>query len=222
MRLLIIEDHKDTALTLKEEFAKHFVTEIAYTGEDGEYKAQVNGYDVIVLDYLLPDINGLEICKKLRENNIQAPIIMLTGENTTQKKVALLDAGADDYVTKPFNFEELLARIRALLRRNSETFQTNVLSLADLCLDAQRKTVTREKTSITLRRKEFYLLEYLMRNAGRVVTREMILNHAWDSSTESVNNIVDVHIKYLRDRIDKPFEKKLIKTIHGLGYKIEA
>ena len=150
------------------------------------------------------------------------PILMLTGQSETEKKVLALDAGADDYLVKPFRFEELLARIRALLRRNTVTLTSNILSIDNLTLDPAKKTVKRNEDNITLRRKEFSLLEYLMRNNGRVITREMILDHIWESTNDSVTNVVDVHIKYLRDKVDKPYKKKLIKTVHGVGYKIET
>jgi DNA-binding response OmpR family regulator len=150
------------------------------------------------------------------------PILMLTGQAETEKKVLALDAGADDYLVKPFKIEELLARIRALLRRHPTALTSNTLSIDSLILDPSRKIVKRNEDNIVLRRKEFDLLEYLMRNNGRVITREMIVDNIWDSNHESVTNVVDVHIKYLRDKIDKPYKKKLIKTVHGVGYKIEA
>jgi DNA-binding response OmpR family regulator len=222
MRVLLIEDDKNMAVTIKETLDKYFVTEIAHTGEIGEYLVNINVYDLIIIDWSLPDIDGLTLCKKIRKAGLTIPILMLTGQAEVEKKVIALDAGADDYLTKPFRFEELLARIRALLRRQSTTLTPNTLSVNGLTLDPSRKIVKRNDTLITLRRKEFYLLEYLMRNNGRVITREMILDHIWDSNTDSITNIVDVHIKYLRDKVDKPFKKKLIKTVHGIGYKIEV
>lgn len=222
MRILIIEDDKETAQTLKEELGKYFVVELALSGEDGEYKSQINNYDLIILDYILPDINGLEVCIKIRANRIHTPILMLTGQQEMQKKVEALNSGADDYLTKPFSFDELLARIRAILRRGPKTLTSNNISVGDLILDLHRKIVKRKGVSIFLRRKELYILEYLMRNQGKVITREMILDHVWDSMSDSLTNTIDVHIKYLRDSVDKPFDKKLIKTIYGLGYKIEA
>ena|SRR3989344_1261390 len=222
MKLLLIEDDKETAVTLKEELREDYVMETSFTGEDGEYKAEINDYDLIVLDLGLPGKDGLEVCRKVRANRIQTPILVLTGESDLGTKVSLLDAGADDYLTKPFTFAELKARIRALLRRQHKTFTSNTLSIEDLTLDINKKIAKRGVKIIPLRPKEFYLLEYLIRNAGAVLSRGMILDHVWDSESESFTNIVDVHIKYLRDQVDRSFDKKLIKTVHGLGYKIEA
>lgn len=222
MRILLIEDDKETALTIKAQLASHFIVEIAFNGERGEYHALINEYDLIIIDYLLPDIQGTVLCERLRKAGLKMPILFLTGQSEVEHKVLALDAGADDYLTKPFRLEELLARIRALLRRQPIGLNSNVLAVDDLTFDLYKSTVIREGKTIPLRKKELYLLEYLMRNTGRIMTREMILDHVWDSSSDSLTNVVDVHIKYLRDKIDKPFEKKLIKTIHGLGYKIEA
>lgn len=222
MKLLLIEDDKETAATLKEELERDYIVEASFTGEDGEYEAEINDYDLIILDLGLPDKDGLEVCRRVRTNRIQVPILVLTGEDDLNTKVSLLDSGADDYLTKPFRLKELKARIRALLRRQHQTFVSNILPIDDLTLDLNKKNAKRGIKIITLRRKEFYLLEYLMRNAGAVLSRGMILDHVWDSESESFANIVDVHIKYLRDQIDRPFNKKLIKTVHGLGYKIEA
>jgi two-component system, OmpR family, copper resistance phosphate regulon response regulator CusR len=222
MRVLIVEDDKITAQTLRDELADRFVVELSYTGIEGEFKAQVNRYDLIILDYTLPDINGIDICRKLRDAEITSPVLMLTGNYEIANKVDALNSGVDDYLTKPFNIEELYARINALLRRSNQTFKSEFLTLADLKLDLSRRLVIREGKIIRLRRKEIYLLEYLMRNAGRVVTRAMILDHVWDSATEYDTNFIDVHITNLRNQIDKPFHKKLIVTVHGIGYKMEA
>ncbi|MEK7572121.1 MAG: response regulator transcription factor [Patescibacteria group bacterium] len=222
MRILLIEDQVHMALTIKETLEKSYIVEVAYTGEDGLSLAQNNMYDLIILDYIMPDINGLFICKHLRKNEVKAPILMLTAQLDIQKKVIALDAGADDYLTKPFSFDELQARIRALLRRKNTESGSNILTVGNLIFDLNKKVIKRDGQKISLRRKEQYLLEYLMRNAGYTITREMIFDHVWDSANESFSNIVDVHIKYLRDQIDKPFDKKMIKTVHGFGYKIEA
>ena len=222
MRILIIEDDHDMALTLADNLKKNYIVEISLTGEDGKYKASENDYDLIILDYMLPNISGVEVCKKLRENQINTPILILTGRSTVEDKTTGLNAGADDYLTKPFSFEELEARIKALLRRPQQTFTSNVLHLGDLVLDLDKKTVERNGQIIRLRRKEFELLECLVKNAGRVMSRGVIIDHIWDSAYESGGNTVDVHIKYLRDSIDRPFDKRMIKTVHGFGYKIEA
>lgn len=222
MKLLIIEDDKDTAQTLKEDLENYFLVELAHTGVEGEYKAQINEYDLVVLDYHLPDLNGLDVCKSLRENENRVPILVLTGEYDLKRKVSILNSGADDYLTKPFKSEELLARIRAIIRRCAPISTSHILQVGDLILDVDNKLVKRGDKTIQLRRKEFHILEYMMRNKGRVVTREMILNHAWYSESESITNTVDVHIKYLRDHIDKSFDKKLLKTVYGFGYKLDA
>ena len=222
MKILIIEDDKQTAKTIKDGMKDYYAVDLAYTGEDGEYQAQVNNYDAIILDLMLPDIDGISICKKIRESGIKTPILALTGRTKVRDKVSALDSGIDDYLTKPFSFAELLARVRTLMRRSPETFSSNLLSVGDLSLDVISKTVKRKRVKIFLRRKEFDLLEFLMRNQRRVMTRFMILEHVWDSSVDPVTNTIDVHIKTLRDRIDKPFAKKLIKTVHGFGYKIET
>lgn len=222
MRVLIIEDDHEMAQTIKEELKQFFLVDVVHTGEEGEYQASVNEYDAIIMDYMLPGINGMEVIQKIRSTNNNTPILMLTGNSTLDVKVDSLNEGADDYLVKPFHFSELLARVRAIMRRQNMSSKMNILVVGDLVLDVNSKIVTRNGVPITLRRKELYLLEYLMRNAGQVITREMILNHVWDTEFDSLTNLIDVHIKYLRDRIDRNFDKKLIKTIHGIGYKIEA
>jgi len=222
MKILIVEDDKQTAEIIRDLMKDYYAVDVAHTGEDGEYQASVNEYDLLMLDIVLPDIDGVEICKKIRENGIKTPILMLTGKMETKDKVTALDCGADDYLTKPFKFAELLARTRALVRRSPNTITSNLLCVDDLTLDVASNTVKRSGKMIPLRRKEFGLLEYLMRNIGLVLTRSMILEHVWDSSTDPITNTIDVHIKYLRNMVDKQFDKKLIKTVHGLGYKIEA
>lgn len=222
MKILIIEDDKQTAETIRCVMKDYYAVDVAYTGEDGEYQASVNDYDVILIDQILPDTDGTTICRKIRKADIKTPILMLTGQAEIKDKVSALDAGADDYLTKPFKFAELLARIRALMRRIPNTLDSNTLSVGSLKLDIGTNVVRRNDRAISLRRKEFGLLEYLMRNRGRVLTRSMILEHVWDSDADPITNTVDVHINYLRDKIDKPFPTHLIKTVHGLGYKIEA
>lgn len=221
MKLLLIEDNIELAKTLCEELRDNFIIEIAHTAEEGEYKAHINSYDLIILDYILPDMRGIEVGKNLRSSGIAIPIIMVTVMLSTKDKVAALDSGIDDYLTKPFDIEELKARIRALLRRPRQVIASNHMKIGDILIDLDKKHVTRGRKVISLRRKEFDLLVYLARNANRVLTREMILNYVWDSSEESDTNIVDVHIKYLRDHIDKPFQTKMIKTLHKFGYKLE-
>lgn len=222
MRILVIEDDKNMALSLKEGLKSFFIVETAPAGERGEYQLQVNKFDLVIIDWALPDTDGPTLCEKIRKSGQTIPILMLTGHSEVEKKVKALDAGADDYLTKPFRFEELLARVRALLRRQSSKLTPSTIAIDDLIFDLNKRVVKRKNETIALRKKELYLLEYLMLNNGRVITREMILDHIWDSNNESLTNIVDVHIKYLRDKIDRPYKKKLIKTVHGMGYKIEA
>ncbi len=222
MRILLIEDDRLTADTIAEKLRQQYAVDAVYTGKDGEVHANENEYDLLIIDYNLPDIDGVTVCRNLRRDDIRTPILILTGRTETHDKVNALDAGADDYLTKPFSFDELQARIRALMRRNTETLVPHTLTIEDLNLDTNTSTVTRAGRKIHLRRKELQLLEYLMRNRGRTLTRDMIVEHIWDSTSDPLTNTVDVHIKYLRDRIDKSFSKKLIKTVYGLGYKIDA
>ena len=167
-------------------------------------------------------MEGLEVCKLLRTYEINSPILILTGVSDSSMLVTLLNNGADDYVTKPFNTEELTARIGALLRRRSRHKPRTIIKYSDIVMDIEQRKVSRAGISITLRRKEFDILEYLISNKGRVLTRDMIMSHAWDSDKSSWTSTVDVHIKHLRDKIDKPFENKVIKTAYGLGYRIDA
>ncbi len=222
MKILVIEDDKQTAETIRDEMKDYYAVDVAYTGEDGEYQAGVNDYDTILIDWILPDIDGTTVCREIRKAGIKAPILMLTGQTETKDKVFALDAGADDYLTKPFSFAELLARVRALMRRNPDTIPSNILAVGDLTLNVTSNTVKYKETTIPLRKKEFGLLECLMRNKGRVLTRSMILEHVWDSDTDPITNTIDVHINSLREKIDRPFGTFLIKTVHGLGYKVEA
>lgn len=221
MRILIIEDEAVIADTIKEELATNYSVDTVATGKEGIYSGTVNDYDLIILDLALPDMSGREVCRSIRHHEVTTPILVLTANDEIIDKVTVLDSGADDYLTKPFNFDELSARIRALLRRNPQGLTSNILVLGDLIVDTVKRQVKRGGRTIRLRRKEFDLLEYLARNSGRVLTRGMILEHVWDSNVDSFTNAIDVHIKYLRDHIDKPFNKKLIKTVHGLGYKLD-
>lgn len=222
MRILLIEDDETIVETIKNRLRKTYAIDTATTGERGKHLAEVCDYDLILLDLNLPDAHGSDICQALRNNRVRTPIMILTGQHDIADKVDTLDSGADDYLTKPFSFAELNARIRALLRRNPEPTDMSLLTAADLSLDPVRRIVIRGDKVIRLRRKEFNILEYLLRNKGKVVKRQMILDHVWDDETNAASNIVDVHVKYLRDFIDKPFSRPLIRTIHGVGYKIES
>ncbi len=220
MKILLMEDDRTISkvinLGLKNE---HFEVENAYDGITGLKMAATTGYDLIILDLLLPGKNGDEICKQLRFANINAPIIALSALNDLHTKVKLLNLGADDYVTKPFEFQELLARIKSSLRKLKMDIG-NVLQYDELCLDLTRHEVTRKGNKIELRDKELKILEYLMRHPEQVLTREMILNYVWGPTVERYTNVVDVHVHYLRDKIDKPFNSKLVKTVNNVGYKI--
>jgi len=221
MKLLIIEDDKYMARALKSSLKNDYLLDLVYSGEDGLSQLSINEYDLIILDYMLPGINGLEVIEELRKRKLATPKLMLTGIDAIDVKVLTLDSGSDDYLVKPVHMRELKARIRLLLRRQCNQLSSNILSTGDLFVDITSRTVSREDKKIFLQRKEFDLLEYFVRNAGKVLTRSMILDHIWDSSYDSFTNVVDVHVNYLRKKIDKPFQKHLIKTIHGTGYKLD-
>jgi DNA-binding response OmpR family regulator len=221
MKILIVEDDKQLAQLLKKQLKLEYAVDIAHSAEEAMYHVKEYEYDVIVLDIGLPDKNGVFLCRELREKDVKASILMLTGEFSINKKIESLDSGADDYLVKPFDIKELQARVRALMRRKSLHVRSSVLKVGDITINIIDKTVTRGAKEIPLQRKEFQILEYFMRNPGKLITRSTLLEHVWDSEVDSVANIVDVHIKYLRDRIDKPFPRKHIKTVYGLGYKME-
>lgn len=221
MRILIIEDEKDIASFIKKGLqAVHFSVDTALNGKDGIYLALTNDYDLALLDMRLPDIYGLEVFKKIREVKPNLPVIFLTVENEVTKKVEAFELGASDYITKPFAIEELIARIRALLNRRNDIVSGNKLKIGDLEMDIKTHEVKRGERKIDLRHREFDLLEYLMRNPNVVLTRSMILEHVWDMNVDPFTNTVDVHVRYLRKKIDEGFKIKLIKTVHGSGYKI--
>jgi DNA-binding response OmpR family regulator len=222
LRILVVEDDEHLngviARGLKEE---GYAVDAAFDGEDGKFLAEVNPYDLIVLDWMLPGLTGVEVCDYLRRKGFATPILMLTAKGTVADRVAGLDSGADDYLTKPFAFDELLARLRALLRRQSAV-RSNLLQIADLCLDRRTHEVTRAGLPITLTAKEFSLLEYFMLNAGMVLSRRAIEEHAWNYDFESESNLIDVYIRRLRRKIDDPFELKLFETIKGAGYRLRT
>lgn len=222
MKLLFIEDNKNLVQTIKEDLEQDYTIEAAYSGKEAEYLIQEYEYDVIILDLGLPDTDGISLCQAIRKHEIKTPILILTGAYDVDKKVLALDSGADDYLIKPFNFQELRARIRALLRRKSHGVYSSILTVGDLKLNLTTRTVTRGNVGISLHRKEFQILEYFMHNRGKIITRSMILEHVWNNEFDTLTNVVDVHIKYLRDHIDKNFSKKLIKTVYGMGYKLDA
>ena len=222
-KVLLVEDDRSIAGALAQALHDSYDIDIASTGKLALYKTDTEQYEAIVLDLNLPDISGIFICQQLRERGVSAPILILSGETKVLTKINLLDAGANDYLTKPFSLGELKARLRVLARPINQTPQKSTkLVVGDLVMNRKTYTVTRGDVPIELRRKEFSLLECLMEHAGSVVTREMLLRSVWHESDELWTNTVDVHIKHLRDRIDRPFEGRMIRTVHGLGYKIEA
>ena len=220
MRILVIEDEKKIAGFIKRGLKEEgYAVDVAADGDEGYELASVNDYDLIILDIMLPKCDGVTLCKKLRSDRVETPVIMLTAKTSVQDKVTGLDAGANDYLTKPFAFEELLARMRVLLRRTVQP--ATRLQVADLALDLLSHKVTRADRDIILSSREFALLEYLMRNAGAVVTRTMISEHVWDIDFDTSTNVIDVYINYLRNKIDAGFDKKLIQTIRGRGYMLK-
>ena len=222
MRILVIEDEKKISDFIKRGLKEEgYAVDVGADGENGLFLARTNDYDLILLDLMLPKIDGITVCKKLREEKISSPIIMLTAKDAVKDKVTGLDAGADDYITKPFAFEELLARVRAILR-NKSAAQATTLKVDDLSLDLQTHKVTRAGREIELTSKEYALLEYLMRNAGKVVTRTMISEHVWDIDFDTFTNVIDVYINYLRNKIDSDNKKKLIQTVRGRGYILKG
>jgi DNA-binding response OmpR family regulator len=222
MRILVVEDEHRIANSIKKGLEQErYAVDVAYTGPDGYDLASTEDYDGIILDIMLPEMNGIEICQNLRKNKIHIPILMLTAKGQTDDKVKGLDAGADDYMTKPFSFDELLARIRALTRRQGTILNT-ILSVEDLSLDSKQYLVKRGDRVIKLSSKEFSLLEYLITNKNTIVTKDQIIGHVWDYDADILPNTVEVYIKNLRNKIDKPFvnSKQLINTVRGFGYRI--
>ncbi len=222
MRILVVEDEHKIANSIKKGLEQEsYAVDTAFTGTQGLDMATTEEYDLIILDVLIPGVDGITICKKLREQNIHTPILMLTAKGQIQDKVEGLDAGADDYLTKPFAFEELLARVRALVRRPHQSIGTT-LRVEDLSLDTTTYTVQRANKPIRLSSREFALLEYLLRHPNQIVTKEQIIAHVWNYDANILPNTVEVYIGYLRNKINKPFAglPELIHTIRGFGYKL--
>lgn len=221
MRLLVIEDEHKIARALKRALEQEsYAVDVSYDGDDGYAMATTEPYDAMIVDRMLPgEYDGVDIVKAMREAKIHTPVLFLTALGTTSDKTTGLDVGADDYLVKPFAIEELLARVRALLRRPSEQLGT-VLSASDLLLDPTNYTVTRQGKHVQLTTKEFGLLEYLLRNKGRILTKDNIIAHVWDYDADILPNTVEVYIKYLRNKIDKPFKSNLIETVRGFGYRL--
>ena len=220
MRVLIAEDDKHVASFVQKGLeAEQYAVDIAQDGDEAQFMVSQVEYDVAVLDLTLPRVDGLDVLKHIRETKPALPVLILTGRNRVEDRVKGLDLGADDYLTKPFSFSELSARVRALLRRSAQPAAV-VLRIADLELNRVERIVKRAGQRIDLTPKEFSLLEYLMRNAGRCVTRAMIIEHVWNLNFDTMTNVVDVYINYLRKKIDNGFELKLIQTVRGVGYQI--
>ncbi|MDQ5951553.1 MAG: hypothetical protein QG639_834 [Patescibacteria group bacterium] len=222
MKILVVEDEHRIAQTIKKglELERHIV-DLAYAGDEGYDLAMTEEYELIILDRMLPEMDGLTICKNLRSENVHVPILLLTAKSLVEDKVEGLDSGADDYLTKPFSFEELLARVRALTRRPKQSLE-KTLVVNDLKLSATTFEVTRSGNKIELSSKEFTLLEFLMRHANKIVSKQQIINQVWDYDSNILPNTVEVYIKNLRNKIDVPFKNKpqLINTVRGFGYKI--
>jgi DNA-binding response OmpR family regulator len=218
MRLLVIEDNPKMAVAIGKGLEEHgFSVDVSRQGYEAEELAAVESYDAIILDLMLPDRDGVQLCRNLRRRGVQTPVLMLTALSGTQDKINGLEAGADDYLTKPFDFDELVARVRALLRR-ARQWGDAVLRYADVEMDLARRRVARAGRLVELTRKEFALLEYFLRNPERVLTRASIGEHVWDMNFDPFSNVIDVYVSMLRRKIDKPFERPLIHTVIGSGY----
>lgn len=220
MRILLVEDEKRLSTVIKKGLIEQgFAVDQAFDGEEGLFLAASESYDVVILDWMLPKMDGLIVCQELRKRNIGVPIIMLTAKARLEDKITGLNVGADDYLTKPFEFAELKARINALLRRNYKQIKSSIV-IDNLEIDPTKHTVKRGGKIIILTPKEFAILELLSRQPDEVVTRTQIVEHTWDYSFDSMSNVVDVFIAGLRKKIDTGYSKKLIHTIHGVGYKM--
>src|SRR5215216_4410252 len=220
MRILLVEDEEKVARFVERGLvAERFAVDVAADGVSGLELADTYNYDLMILDLMLPRMEGSEVLRRVRLSNRNIPILVLTARDAVADKVEHFEAGADDYLTKPFAFAELLVRVKALLRRGAVS-RTSVLRIADLELDRLSQQVKRAGQRIDLTSKEYALLEYLMANAGRVLSRTMIIEHVWDESFDGLTNIVDVYVRHLRNKIDDPHERKLIRTVRGVGYVI--
>jgi DNA-binding response OmpR family regulator len=221
MRILLVEDEERIASFVARGLKEaHYVVDVAGDGEKGLFMAEVNDYDLLILDIMLPGKDGISVCRELRAKKIGFPILMLSAKDTTDDKVRGLNFGADDYLAKPFAFKELLARVQALLRRKSPD-KGMVLTIGDLELNQLNHKVTRQGKEIELTSKEYALLEYMMLNSGKVITRTMISEHVWHEDFDSFTNVIDVYMNYLRNKIDKGSKNPLIRTVRGSGYTIK-
>ncbi|WP_210465184.1 MULTISPECIES: response regulator transcription factor [Rufibacter] len=219
MKVLVIEDEPNVAAFIKRGLQEQtFEVEVAYDGLTGKRLALQNEYQVIVLDIIMPHLSGLDLCRQLRQEQIKTPLLLLTALGATDDIVDGLEAGADDYLTKPFKFKELVARVRALARRADTSVSSNLLQAGDLQLNLDTKEVTREGKLINLTAREFALLEYFMKRQGKVLSRVDLLENVWDLNFDLGSNVVDVYVNYLRNKIDKEFSTKMIHTVVGMGY----
>lgn len=220
MRILLVEDNRRLSDSLKRSLMDDkYAVDTAYDGQEGEELAELTPYDVIILDVMLPRKDGIEVCRSLRNRRLKTPILMLTARDALEDRVLGLDSGADDYLVKPFELAELRARLRALLRREAED-KGGLITIADLILDPATHFVQRGGQPVELTAREYALLEYLMRNPNRLITRQMAENHLWSYDATVMSNVVDVYIRRLRSKIDDPFDVKLIETIRGSGYRL--
>jgi heavy metal response regulator len=222
MRILVVDDDRRLCAVIKRGLLEEaYAVDLAYDGEEGAYLAEVNPYDLIILDIMLPNKDGIQVCRELRAKKVNTPILMLTAKDTVEDRVKGLDTGADDYLVKPFAFSELLARVRALLRREG-MLKSPELRVGDLTLNTLTRQVWRGQRPVELTTKEYVILEYLMRHPNVVVTRTMIEEHAWDYDFDSLSNLVDVYIRRLRRKIDDEKDDGLIQTVRGAGYRLKA
>ena len=222
MRILVVEDEPKLARLLERGLVEEgHAADVARSGEDALWMARSVEYDAIVLDLMLPGMNGIEVCRTLRESSVWSPVLMLTARDAVQDRVAGLDAGADDYLPKPFSFAELLARLRSLARRGKPE-RPAVLEAGGLRLDPSTRRVWRGESEIELSAKEFALLETFMRRPGQVLSRYQLLEHAWDIAYENKSNVVDVYVRYLREKVDRPFGVESIETVRGAGYRLRG
>ena len=223
MRILVVEDDKGTARFIKKGLSEEgFMADAISGGEEGLFMATTEIYDLIILDVMLPEINGFEVLRAIRQKGVSTPVLFLTAKDEKEDIIHGLDLGADDYLVKPFAFAELLARIRAVLRRGQTSDQMQKLIIADLVLDRVTRQARRNDKVIELTAKEFQLLEYMMRNAGQILTKTMILDRVWGYDFDTQSNIIEVHVNRLRTKVDKDFSTKLIHTVRGVGYVIKT
>jgi len=222
MRVLVVEDERRIADFISRGLSEQgYAVDVAYDGDEALHWPDVAEFDVVILDVMLPARDGIEVCRTLRERGLRTPILMLTARDAVEDRVRGLDSGADDYLVKPFAFAELLARLRALTRREPVALGT-VLRVGDLTVDTTTREASRQRMSLELTSKEYALLEHLMRHPNQVLTRTMIAEHVWNYDFDNATNVIDVHIRNLRRKIDDPFPTKLIQTVRGAGYRISA